>query len=135
MCRHFIDKTLQVHRGTVTVYIMLRLQIILTRVVWVGNPKLKLLVSLRSTVHMMTSSTDVFELKNIVKDIVTDLLIHGVKNRPLSYLIFFQRISLVSSFAASLLIGDYAPIDLSDGSGMNLLDITTKKWSPECLEV
>lgn len=72
-------------------YIMFRLQIILTRVVWVGNPKLKLLVSLRSTVHMMTSSTDVFELKNIVKEIVTDLLIHGVQNRPLSYLIFFPE--------------------------------------------
>ncbi|XP_061184276.1 xylulose kinase-like [Saccostrea echinata] len=45
-----------------------------------------------------------------------------------------ERISLVSSFAASLFIGDYAPIDLSDGSGMNLLDIRTKKWSPECLQ-
>lgn len=63
MCRHFMDKTLQVHRKTVTVYIMFRLQIILTRVVWVGYPKLKLLVSLRSTVHMITSSADVFELK------------------------------------------------------------------------
>lgn len=63
MCRHFIDKTLQVHKEIVTVYIMFRLQIILTRVVWVGNPKLKLLVSLRSTVLMITSSADVFELK------------------------------------------------------------------------
>lgn len=41
----------------------------------------------------------------------------------------------MSSFAASLFLGDYAPIDLSDGSGMNLLDITTKTWSPQCLQV
>ena len=47
----------------------------------------------------------------------------------------FQRISLVSSFAASLFLGDYAPIDLSDGSGMNLLDITTRSWSSKCLDV
>ncbi|XP_048747057.1 xylulose kinase-like isoform X2 [Ostrea edulis] len=55
------------------------------------------------------------------------------QTRPSEYEIT-ERISLVSSFAASLLIGDYAPIDLSDGSGMNLLDITTKKWSPKCLQ-
>ncbi|NWJ04069.1 XYLB kinase, partial [Crypturellus undulatus] len=45
-----------------------------------------------------------------------------------------ERISLVSSFAASLFLGAYAAIDYSDGSGMNLLKICEKEWSKACLD-
>eukprot|EP01062_Namystynia_karyoxenos_P010434 TRINITY_DN13696_c0_g1_i1.p1 TRINITY_DN13696_c0_g1~~TRINITY_DN13696_c0_g1_i1.p1 ORF type:complete len:567 (+),score=149.64 TRINITY_DN13696_c0_g1_i1:145-1845(+) len=44
-----------------------------------------------------------------------------------------ERVCLISSFLASLLIGGYAPIDASDGSGMNLLDIKRRAWSADAV--
>ncbi|MFW6457458.1 MAG: xylulokinase, partial [Planctomycetota bacterium] len=43
------------------------------------------------------------------------------------------HIALVSSFMASIVTGEIAPIDHGDGAGMNLMDIQSRTWHPEAL--
>lgn len=45
------------------------------------------------------------------------------------------RVSLVSSFLASLFLGSIAPMDISDVCGMNLWDIPSNSWSCPLLEL
>ena len=45
-----------------------------------------------------------------------------------------SRIHLCSSFMASVLTGTDAPVDYSDASGMNLLNIHDYKWDAPCME-
>jgi xylulokinase len=45
-----------------------------------------------------------------------------------------ERVHLVSSFMASLLGGRHAPLEPGDASGMNLMDLASRRWSPAALE-
>jgi xylulokinase len=44
------------------------------------------------------------------------------------------RIHFVSSFLASLLVGDDAPVDPGDASGANLMDLATRHWWTDAVE-
>lgn len=45
-----------------------------------------------------------------------------------------DRIHLVSSFLASLLVGDHAPLEPGDASGMNLMSLADRRWAPVAVE-
>ncbi|KAI0272370.1 actin-like ATPase domain-containing protein [Gloeopeniophorella convolvens] len=45
-----------------------------------------------------------------------------------------SRVSLVSSFLPSLFLGSIAPIEISDASGMNLMNVQTFKWDERLLD-
>jgi xylulokinase len=45
-----------------------------------------------------------------------------------------ERIHLVSSFLASLLAGADAPLDASEASGTNLIDLERREWWPEAVQ-
>ena len=45
-----------------------------------------------------------------------------------------SKVSLVSSFCASLLTGSFVPIDYSDASGTLLMGLKERQWAPEMLQ-
>ena len=45
-----------------------------------------------------------------------------------------HKIHLISSYMASLLLGESAPIDHGDGAGMNLMNITTNQWDQDAID-
>jgi xylulokinase len=55
------------------------------------------------------------------------------KHEPAGYAAT-ERIHLVSSFLASLLIGTHAPLDPGDASGMNLMDLERSTWWPAAVD-
>ena len=58
-----------------------------------------------------------------------------VKNRSPDIYNATDRISLISSFLASVMLGKYAPVDVGDACGMNLWDINRNQWDEQLLRL
>ncbi|CAM1502930.1 Fc.00g077060.m01.CDS01 [Cosmosporella sp. VM-42] len=79
----------------------------------------KLAEATGSGAHHRFTGTQIMRLKNALPDMYAKT----------------ARISLVSSWLASLLLGSIAPLDVSDVCGMNLWDIPDQAYSDKLLEL
>jgi len=84
-------------------------------------------------VHRLADQQGQFVLFVVLALLVIGIAYQIRRTRPTLYE-NTAGISLVSSFVASLFLGKIAPIDVSDASGMNLMDVFSRKWVDTILE-
>ncbi|EEB89125.1 hypothetical protein MPER_12818 [Moniliophthora perniciosa FA553] len=84
----------------------------------IGGPQALADISGSRAYHRFTG-TQIARIRRLFPDVYTET----------------SRISLVSSFIPSLFLGEIAPIEISDASGMNLMDVLSCKWDDRLLNI